>query len=74
MIDITKQSHEELSLIVMNTEKLYKMGLETPRELAKFVNSNYKHTFRQYEVMANNIVLENIRLEREKDPFYGMVK
>lgn len=64
MIDITKQTDEELSLIVMNTEKLYKMGLETPEELANFLKSNYKYTDKQYGVMVLDIVEENRRLER----------
>ena len=72
MINITKHSHEELSLIVMNTERLYKVALDTPAKLHKMLSSSYTFTTEQYNVMAQTVLKEAVRLKREKDFFYGM--
>ena len=72
MINITKYSKEELGLIVMNTERLYKVALDTPAKLHKMLTCSYTFTPEQYDVMATTVLKEAVRLEKEKDFFYGI--
>tara|TARA_R100000935_G_C2759710_1_gene133109 strand:+ start:209 stop:460 length:252 start_codon:yes stop_codon:yes gene_type:complete len=72
MINITKHSHEELGLIVMNTERLYKVALNTPAELHQTISESYTFTSEQYNVLAQTVLKEAVRLKRERDFLYGM--
>ena len=52
-IDITRYSENELSLIVFNTEYLYKIKYNN--NFLNLISLMYKHTLKQKEILINDI-------------------
>ena len=52
-IDITKYSENELSLIVFNTEYLYRIKYNN--NFLNLISLMYKHTLKQKEILINDI-------------------
>jgi len=63
--DITKYSDNELSLIVMNNEVLYKWAINRQfKDLHIILDTTYKYTEKQWEQLSKDVANEIVSQQR----------